>query len=33
MWDAICCQMLKEPIPSKTVARVVDIDVWSFLLW
>jgi len=31
--DAICCQMVKEPTPSKIVARVENIDVWNFLLW
>ena len=27
MADAICCQMIKEPIPTTIQARVVDVDV------
>ena len=32
MADAICCQMVKEPAPSKIVARVENIDIGNFLL-
>lgn len=33
MWDAICCQMLKEPIPQEDMWETVSVDIWKFLLW
>lgn len=33
MWDAICCQMLKEKVHDEYSWDTVDVDVWSYLLW